>query len=69
MKNGWTPTAEQLPPRGVLLEWITRDGRQMRGTYAGVWFPEGSNMYVYYVPTFWREVADAMLAAREATNE
>lgn len=38
------------------LEWITPSGEVVRGTFAGglVWFPEGSDMYVYYTPTFWR---------------
>lgn len=43
-------------PQGVPIEWITPSGQIERGKWAGgaVWFPEGSTMYVYYIPLSWR---------------
>lgn len=56
MNDDYTMTNLELPPTGMPLEWITPSGEIVRGKFAGgaVWFPEGSNMYVYYTPVFWR---------------
>lgn len=55
----WTPTAQQLPAVGQLIEWISPGGIHTRGKFLGglIWMPEGSDMYVYYKPEFWRSVA------------
>ena len=52
----YTQTAHELPPKDVPIEWISPGGSVVRGKFAGgaVWFPEGSSMYVYYTPVFWR---------------
>lgn len=54
----WTSYSSGLPRRDSKVEWISPDGRQVRGTYYGgvVWMPENSPMYVYYTPTMWRYV-------------
>ena len=54
--NTWTPTTQRFPEKGQKIEWISPCGLQERGTYAGgvIWFPEGSSMYVYYTPAYWR---------------
>lgn len=57
----YTMTDRELPPKGVPLEWIAPSGEVVRGTFAGgaVWYPEGSTMYVYYVPVYWRALSVA----------
>jgi len=52
----YTLTSAARPPKDVPIEWIAPFGTVVRGKYAGgaVWFPEGSDMYVYYTPTYWR---------------
>ena len=59
----WTRTDTALPAIGRLIEWISPGGIQSRGKFHGgaVWFPEGSNMYVYYRPEFWRYVNDQQI--------
>lgn len=54
--TNWTRTTERLPERGQLIEWISPGGIQTRGKcLCGlIWMPEGSDMYVYYTPAFWR---------------
>lgn len=65
MTNGVRPRlqdfyrpCETLPEIGRLIEWISPGGSHVFGTYQGgvVWLPEGSNVYVYYTPEFWRYV-------------
>lgn len=55
----YTPTTKALPERDRPIEWISYSGQIVRGTYCGVWLPEGSDMYVYYQPAFWRYVEEA----------
>lgn len=54
--GNWTPYAQERPRRDSLVEWITPSGQVVKGRYQGglVWYPEGSEMYVYYTPTYWR---------------
>lgn len=56
--ENWTLTDQQLPPKGALIEWISPAGIHERGKWLGglIWMPEGSTMYVYYCPEFWRLV-------------
>lgn len=56
----WTPTQQQLPTKGQKIEWISPGGLHERGKYLGgvIWMPEGSPMYVYYTPQFWRPVQE-----------
>jgi hypothetical protein len=52
----WIPYGERLPEKNQKIEWLTPHGETVRGTYCGgvIWFPEGSSMYIYYTPTYWR---------------
>ncbi len=55
----WTPTADTLPPEGVLVETKIDDGRECRNEgklrrYDNLWFLPGRFVYVYYEPTHWR---------------
>ena len=56
--HNFTRTDQQRPDKGRLVEWISPAGIHERGRYEGglIWFPEGSPMYVYYTPEFWRYV-------------
>ncbi|HEX5104987.1 MAG TPA: hypothetical protein VFV87_14305 [Pirellulaceae bacterium] len=56
MPDTWIRTSQRLPEKNQKVEWISPGGIQERGTFAGglIWFPEGSSMYVYYTPEFWR---------------
>lgn len=52
----FTPTTDGLPPVDAKIEWISPSGQIVRGVFYGgaVWLPEGSDVYVYYQPVFWR---------------
>lgn len=56
MDARYTPIADGVPKKGARVEWISPSGLVVRGSYEGgaVWFPERSDMYVYYTPAFWR---------------
>lgn len=58
MADRWTPTDLEKPPMNAAVEWIAPNGDQMRGKFCGVWIPDGSPMYVYYTPVFWRLVKE-----------
>lgn len=49
-------TERELPPKSVPIEWIEPSGRVVRGKFLGgaIWLPEGSSMYGYSTPVFWR---------------
>ena len=52
----WTPTDEDLPPPGKIVEAMDSGGHVQdlvfeRGLW---WFPDRS-MYVYFIPKFWKE--------------
>jgi len=59
--SDYTPVSTALPPKDTPIEWITPSGQIVRGTFAGgaIWFPEGSGVYIYYTPTFWRLASDS----------
>ncbi len=57
--SDYTPTTKALPERGRLVEWISYSGEVVRGTFDGVWYPQGSTIYVYYQPVFWRYVEES----------
>ena len=58
----WKETKYTLPPEGVVVETKIDDERGCRNETTlkrrkNLWFfPDGS-MYVYYIPTHWREVS------------
>jgi hypothetical protein len=55
--ESWTPYGYgTLPAKGQKVEWLTPSGEVVRGTYVGgvIWMPEGSGVYIYYTPTYWR---------------
>lgn len=55
--NDWIRTQDRRPEPNQTVDWISPGGeRVLGGKYAGgaVWFPPGSEMYVYYTPMFWR---------------
>ena len=57
----WKETKYELPPEGVVVETKIDDERGCRNETTlkrskNLWFfPDGS-MYVYYIPTHWREI-------------
>lgn len=58
--NGWVKCTDRLPPNNVDVETKIDDGRGVRNVtklrrYSGLWFLPDMSMYVYYVPTHWRE--------------
>lgn len=55
----WTITRDSLPPQGVAVATKIDDANGIRNEQVlilrgSLWFPPGSNVYVYYVPTHWR---------------
>lgn len=54
--SNFTRTAIKRPPKDTPIEWIAPEGTLISGKWAGgaVWFPENSNMHIYYTPEFWR---------------
>lgn len=60
MTTEWIPTRLKLPEPNTRVDWIAPSGEQVNGgAYVGgaVWYPPGSNMFVYYKPEFWRPAA------------
>ena len=55
----WTRTDQQLPPESVEVEVMDSVGHVQTLVYASNlwWFPDRS-MYVYFVPSFWRQRQD-----------
>ncbi len=59
MPTTWTKCADELPPRGVIVDTKCDDEHGVRNVqtllldYGMWWFPDRS-MYVYYRPTHWR---------------
>ena len=54
----WNPLKNTAPRRGSKVEWIAPSGAHVKGTFVGgvVWIPDGSDMYVYYTPVYWRYI-------------
>jgi len=52
----FTATVQAMPPKDKPIEWIAADGKIVAGKWCGgaVWLPDGSSMYAYYTPAFWR---------------
>lgn len=51
----WTPTKDELPESGRVVEVITPGGDERDLYYsAPLWFLPDRSMYVYFTPTFWR---------------
>lgn len=52
----WIPVACERPPVNRRIEWISPSGEVVIGKYLGgvIWMPEGSSVYVYYTPIYWR---------------
>lgn len=66
-ESTWIPVASMcLPERGQRVDWLAPSGELVEGgayggvwllpggAYEGVWLLPGGEMYVYYVPVFWR---------------
>jgi len=56
----WTKNCDQLPPDGEIVDTKIDDdaGCRNEGTLkrrGNLWFVPDGSMYVYYVPTHWRE--------------
>lgn len=63
MDDRWVPTragsspAGEFPAEGRRVDWIAPSGEVVRGGTYGpgrLWFLPGGQVYVYYVPPFWR---------------
>lgn len=56
MDSTWTRVERELPPEGVVVETISPGGIPQNMWRKGrLWFPDdGSGVYVYYEPEFWR---------------
>jgi hypothetical protein len=55
----WIPTAQQLPPEGVVVNTKIDDSKGVRNVQtlkrkANLWFYPDDSMYVYYTPTHWQ---------------
>lgn len=49
----WVSPRHVLPVRGQRIEWLTRSGRLVQGSYEGVFLMD-CGVYVYYEPALWR---------------
>lgn len=60
MKIHWTCTDDERPRPGSRVVWISPSGEEVEGEFAGglIWFPAGSDTYIYYTPTLWRYAED-----------
>lgn len=55
--SAWIPTADQLPPEGVVV--LTQDSggtAQPLKRQGNLWWHPDGSMHVYYVPKCWRHV-------------
>lgn len=53
----WTPTYKALPPEGQVVETMDSGGGVQPLKRKGrLWFYPDMSMYVYYTPSFWREL-------------
>lgn len=56
----WYLTSQKLPPENVVVDTKIDDTRGCRNEtrlyrQGNLWFLEDGSMYVYYVPTHWKE--------------
>lgn len=57
MYQTWKYTDRELPRPGVVVRTMDSSGREQDLKLSGrLWFFPDASMYVYYVPTFWREL-------------
>lgn len=55
--SDWIATKTQMPAPNQAVDWISPSGQQVNGgRYVGgvIWYPPDGDMYIYYLPTFWR---------------
>ena len=60
-KHEWIKTEDRLPEPGQRVAWFRPGDRvEVRGTFKGgsIWYPDGSDMYVYYMPLQWRPLEE-----------
>lgn len=56
----WTPTAQERPPEGVVIDAMDSGGHVQKLKRQGnLYFFADMSMYVYYVPTFWKATQQA----------
>lgn len=68
--SDWIRCSDRLPPVGIVVETKIDDRRGVRNETklklvpecGRLWFVPDSDMYVYYTPTHWREVASEEVA-------
>jgi hypothetical protein len=52
----WTPTEEDMPPEGVVVEAITPGGEYLRLKWQNrLWHYADGPVYLYFTPTWWRQ--------------
>ena len=57
----WIRVQDQMPPNGTLVETMIADENGVRSEAllkrdGRLWWVEGGEMYVYYIPTHWRAI-------------
>lgn len=56
----WTPTDEDMPPEGVVVEVITPSGELLRLKWHNrLWLFADGSMYLYFTPAWWRRAGPA----------
>ena len=60
----WNLTMLSKPPEGVEVDTKIHDDNGSRNEFSliwhgGLWFIPGHDMYVYYMPTHWKQKAPA----------
>jgi hypothetical protein len=53
----WISVKDKLPDEGVLVDCLLGNRRVVTQLkrYGNLWFVPDGSMYVYYVPSFWKE--------------
>lgn len=55
----WFSPRDKFPTDGQRVAWVDGMGKESKGTFSrGLWFLDGSGIYIYYVPTLWRALGD-----------
>lgn len=53
--NEWKKTSEARPPENVMITAILESGTEVTVMRRGnLYFPNGKEMYAYYVPVMWK---------------
>lgn len=68
--NGWIAVADELPPNGEIVETKVDDKDGARNVQTlrlrgGLWWLPDDTLYVYYVPTHWRESDNKLIRDKE----